>query len=465
MNILDILQQGEGVTIEFKRCSRNLPDSFFETVCAFLNRAGGTILLGVTDNNVVEGVPAEEVEAICKSIANLSNNPQKLYPTFLLSPKVLDYKGLKVIQVYVPASSAVHRSVLKYYDRSVDGDYELRADEQIKALYTRKNNLYSENTIYPFLFEKDFEPGIVARVRQMIRNNRSNHPWNDLSNNDFFRTSGLYRSDIASGQEGFTLAALLLFGKPETIQSAVPHYKVDALLRIKDLDRYDDRENIRCNLVDMYDKLMQFVEKHLPDKFYLEGDLRISLRDKIFREIIANILIHREYSNAFPTLFCIYKNFAEAKNANKPRLHANLTPQNLVPFPKNPTLAQLFTQMGRSEELGTGIRNVFKYTKAYSGSENVLFSEDDVFVTKVPLMHVTVDVTVDVTDNVTDNVTDRKVKILELMLENDKISVLEIAQKLNVTKRTILREINFLKLKGLVQRLGSEKTGSWLVKK
>lgn len=63
----------------------------------------------------------------------------------------------------------------------------------------------------------------------------------------------------------------------------LPHYKIDALLRIRDIERYDDREHIRCNLVDAYDKLIQFVAKHLPDKFYLEGDQRISLRDIIFQ--------------------------------------------------------------------------------------------------------------------------------------------------------------------------------------
>ncbi|WP_371859892.1 Fic family protein, partial [Halolactibacillus miurensis] len=40
--------------------------------------------------------------------------------------------------------------------------------------------------------------------------------------------------------------------------------------------------------------------KHLNDKFYFEGDQRVSLRDKIFREAISNLLIHREFSNPFP---------------------------------------------------------------------------------------------------------------------------------------------------------------------
>jgi len=41
--------------------------------------------------------------------------------------------------------------------------------------------------------------------------------------------------------------------------------------------------------------------------------------------------------------------------------------------------------MGRSEELGTGIRKVYKYSKAYSGNEHIEFMEQDIFITNVPL--------------------------------------------------------------------------------
>ena len=466
MDIESIIHKGEGIDVEFKECTHRLTDNFFETVCAFLNRNGGTIFLGISDAKQVVGVNTQEAESICKNIANQSNNAQKLYPTFLLAPELIEYKAKKLIRVYVPSSSAVHRCNSKFYDRSVDGDYELRTDEQIKALYSRKSNLFSENTIYPFLFESDFEPGIVARVRQMIRNNRSNHPWNDLSDEDFFRTSGLYRNDVATGQTGFTMSALLLFGKPEVIQSAIPHYKVDALLRIRELDRYDDRENIRCNLVDAYDKLMLFVEKHLPDKFYLEGDLRISLRDKIFREVIANILIHREYTNAYQTLFCIYRDHVEAKNANKPRLHGMLTPKNSVPFPKNPTIAQIFTQMGRSEELGTGIRNVYKYSKAYSGSDKVSFAEEDVFVTRVPLLDVLNDVSEkneSEEKGVEKSKEKSKEKIIQLLNKNNEITIVELANLLSISIGGVEKIIRQLKANGIIERIGPDKGGYWKV--
>jgi len=258
INIQQLIEQGEGISMEFKKAKSKLPESLFETICAFLNRNGGIVILGVTDDKTIEGVNSVDSIAMVKNLANLSNNPQKLFPSFLLESTVVEYQGKLLIHVFVPASSQVHRCNGKVFDRSADGDFELKTDDQIKNLYTRKNLLYSENTVYPFLFESDFVPGIVERVRKIIKINRSNHPWNDLSNEEFYRTAGLYRKDFATGLEGFTMTALLMFGKDESIQSAIPHYKIDALLRRVDLDRYDDRENIRCNLIDAYDKLMNF---------------------------------------------------------------------------------------------------------------------------------------------------------------------------------------------------------------
>jgi len=49
INIKQILQQGEGISVEFKKSAQKLPESLFETICAFLNRNCGVILLGVEE--------------------------------------------------------------------------------------------------------------------------------------------------------------------------------------------------------------------------------------------------------------------------------------------------------------------------------------------------------------------------------------------------------------------------------
>jgi len=45
-----IISQGEGLTIEFKKATNDLPTNLFETVCAFLNKQGGEIILGISDD-------------------------------------------------------------------------------------------------------------------------------------------------------------------------------------------------------------------------------------------------------------------------------------------------------------------------------------------------------------------------------------------------------------------------------
>ena len=82
-----------------------------------------------------------------------------------------------------------------------------------------------------------------------------------------------------------------------------------------------------------------------------------------------------------------------------------------------------------------------------------------------------IDNVTDVTD-VTDNVTDvtnsdaiRAEKLLDFMMENNKITVTELSKYLEVTKWTSLCDIEKLKEKKLLKRIGPEKGGYWQITK
>ncbi len=83
--ILDLIRKGEGLNIEFKTCREHLNRDVYETVCAFLNRHGGTILLGVQDSGEVAGITPEALARIRKDFVTAVNNPQKLIPPTYLS--------------------------------------------------------------------------------------------------------------------------------------------------------------------------------------------------------------------------------------------------------------------------------------------------------------------------------------------------------------------------------------------
>ncbi|MFI3214623.1 MAG: hypothetical protein R3Y24_15005 [Eubacteriales bacterium] len=122
-----------------------------------------------------------------------------------------------------------------------------------------------------------------------------------------------------TGKKGFNLAAILLFGKPEVIQSCVPGYKTDAIYRVDNIDRYDDRLIVEENLMESYELLMEFIAKHTNDKFFLVDNINMSVRSAIAREVVSNLLVHREFGSAFPAKLVIEKDKIYTENWNRAR--------------------------------------------------------------------------------------------------------------------------------------------------
>ena len=71
--IQTLTAQGEGVSLEFKTCRDQLNRDVYETVCAFLNRHGGTLLLGVNDAGKITGIVPEALDQIRKEHSKRHN--------------------------------------------------------------------------------------------------------------------------------------------------------------------------------------------------------------------------------------------------------------------------------------------------------------------------------------------------------------------------------------------------------
>ncbi|MBP7554309.1 MAG: putative DNA binding domain-containing protein [Spirochaetes bacterium] len=444
--IKSIISQGEGLGIEFKECRSDINKSIYNTVCAFLNRSGGEILLGVKDNGEITGIDKNYIEQIKKDFITAINNPQKITPPVYLSIEEVEIERKSILYIYVPESSQVHKCNGKIFDRNQDGDLNITDNNSlVTGLYMNKQTIYTENRVYPYCEISDLRSDIIKRVRKLAAFQRDNHPWENMTDIEILKSGKLYTKDYQTNKEGFTLAAILLFGKDETILSVIPHHKTDLILRRENLDRYDDRDDVRTNLIESYDRIIAFAQKHLPDPFYLEGVQRISVRDKIFREIASNILIHREYFNAFPAKIIIEKNRIYAENSNKPHGHGIIDPENFSPYPKNPVIARIFKEIGLADELGSGVRNLVKYVQIYSNSLPQLI-EEDIFKIIIPL---TQQVTEQATEQATEQ--DDRTKIILEFCKNEK-STSEIMKFLGLTHREHFRTdvLNPLINKGLL---------------
>ena len=132
---------------------------------------------------------------------------------------------------------------------------------------------------------------------------------------------------------------------------------------------------------------------------------------------------------------------------------------------------RILREIGLADELGSGMRNTYKYTQLYSG-QNPLFEEGDIFRTIIPLKKIATqkvgrgnvphDVPHDVPHSVPHDVPQGRDELIEFIKAqvrlNNKITRQAIAEGAGVSVKTIqrtLKEIDNLKY------VGSGNSGHW----
>jgi ATP-dependent DNA helicase RecG len=455
--IKQLLAEGEGLTVEYKACVNELNNGVFETVCSFSNRYGGYLILGVNDDGTAIGVNKSAAPSMKKNFVNMLNNSQKVSPSLFLSLDEIEVDGKLVLYTYVPISSQVEFCSGKIYDRIEDADVDItKSTDLVAQLFGRKSSIYTEREIFPYVTENELRIDLVERAQKMAVSFNADHPWKGMSIMELLRSAGLYEDDWRTGKKGFNLAAILLFGRDDVIRSCAPGFLTDALVRRENIDRYDDRLIVGTNLIEAYDQLTDFISRYTMDRFFLVDNQRVSVRSWIAREVVSNLLVHREYSKGFPAKIIIENDKLYAENWNRSNRHGRIDPNNFTPEAKNPMLAWFFVNIGRADRMGSGIRNLYKYTKIYSGGEPELI-EGDVFKTIVPLSGTSW--TVHNVPGVPDNGT--ALLILNSITDEPAITYAQLSEKLSMNRKTIQRHIQKLKDSGKLKRIGSERSGHW----
>lgn len=472
----ELIQGGEGITVEFKKSRTEITKDVYETVCAFSNRDGGHIFLGIKDDGTILGIEKDKVDKVKKDFVTAINNENKIYPPLYLSPVEYEEDGKYILYIRVPVAQDVCRCNGRIFDRNHEADIDItHHSDEVYRLYARKSGSYYVNKVFTAFNIADLRSDLIERARSMTRVRAKDHPWMDMTNEEVVRSAGLVLRDQSSGKEGITLAAILLFGTDQLIMSVLPQHKTDAIFRVFNTDRYDDRDVVLTNLLESYDRLMAFGKKHLNDTFHLDGIQSVSARDNILREIVSNLLAHRDFSNAYVAKLIIEKNCIYTENANLSHGHGVLNLATFEPFSKNPPISKVFREIGLADELGSGMRNTYKYTKMYSGGEPQ-FIEGDVFRITIPLSEaasVTVGPELSDVINGTRNETRNETKngtrklskteenILAEIRKNPYVTKREICELLGVGKSTVARATKKLKDHGIIVRVGSTKAGYW----
>ncbi len=172
------------------------------------------------------------------------------------------------------------------------------------------------------------------------------------------------------------------------------------------------------------------------------------------------------------------------ENANRAIKDGPITPENLEPTSKNPIIATFFRNIGRADRLGSGVRNLFKYSRFYSGSDPQ-FREGDVFRIIVPLNEAysydyklgqerpdTVDANFDTIDTidtiptpdlVSRNLTTEENVVLELITRDAALTQKQVQNTTGYSLSTVKRIMARLQKEGVITRIGNNRSGKWQV--
>jgi ATP-dependent DNA helicase RecG len=222
---------------------------------------------------------------------------------------------------------------------------------------------------------------------------------------------------------------------------------------------------------------MEFIKKHINRAYIITGNPQREERwdyplDAV-REIVLNAVIHRDYASSSDTIVKVFDERIEIYNPGK--LPSGLTIDKLLSgdyrsTPRNRKIADMFKEVGLVEKYGSGIRRIIQGFREY-GLREPKFQEisEGFMVTgyagvagQVAYYDGTQKSSVTSSEKTTQKTTQKTAqKILELIRGNPAISRAELAVQIGITPDGVKYNLDALRKKGALKRVGPDKGGRW----
>lgn len=382
---LDLLR--ESIDIECKLAQGKdgqgqLPKDFWPSYSAMANTDGGSILLGIGQQKnrfFVEGVanPA----AVRKQLVDLLVNRNKVSANLLTDRSIqeITLEGKTVLVIHVPRAGRKHKPVYlngnplggNCYRRFDEADQEMD-DEEVMLLLAEQHQESLDYRILPKFRMDDLAIHTLQAYRQVHATLNPGHHWTELNNLEFLKEIRAWNRDRETGEEGLTVAGLLMFGKFQSIQDEFPNYAVDYQERpeAKTERRWIDRVWLdgswSGNLYDFY----RIVYPKLIAGLKVPFSVKEGLRDDdspvhvALREALANALIHADYRLPARLLIVKRPDMFGFQNPGEMRIPLELALKGDEPDCRNRRLAHLFSFVKVGEKAGTGIPKIMSGWKS-----------------------------------------------------------------------------------------------------
>jgi ATP-dependent DNA helicase RecG len=358
-SIADLIAGGETLVVELESDVKDT--ELVETVVCLANGSGGTLLVGVSDDGIVEGArPRHGASIDPRRIEALISNSTR--PALGVQAEIETVQGKPVLVVRVPvATIPTGTSSGRYLRRALGGDGR-PACVPFFIFETGGHGLAQDPTaaVVPGAVWRDLDPLEIERFRRFVREGggRGDRALIELSDEDLCRALG--GLDANGAIRGVRRLALLLFGREDALRRLLPTHEIG--WQVLDAHRVLENEIARLPLLRSFEDITQRFRARNRSTEIVEL-FRTEIPDfseDAFREALANALTHRDYTQ----LGAIHVQWTdEGIQIHSPGgLPEGVRLDNLLvtpPRPRNPLLADAFKRAGIVERTGRGIDTIF----------------------------------------------------------------------------------------------------------
>lgn len=457
--IKELINGGESKTVEFKE---DFPqkNQISKTVCAFANRAGGYIVVGVNDRGDVKGLSNDLLDEYLDRISNIVHD--SVYP--MLIPELytykIDNKNVIVVQVY-PGNMP---------------PYYIKSDGKLKGTYIRvgKTNKQADSEMIQELerrrvnktFDEDIsreaDEGSISNLIRILENALVKEVTKEkLENLNLL---------IAVGDVKYlSNAALIVLGEMDNCRIKCARFTGDSVLD------FIDRKEYSGNLFNQLNSAIGFIKSHINIAGVISGSgLRrkdvLEIPEEVFREAVLNAIVHRDYSISGSDIkIAVYNSRIDVISPGG--LPKSITVEEIYAGRseiRNKIIARIFREAGIIEQWGSGIPRIReaceqKGLKTPEISENGMFVKLTIYrrIKETEMNGKNAQSTIKISKG--SKIGEEKERVYQLIKENGNCTVNDISRLISISEASVQRRLESLQKENRIRRLGSKKSGEWKI--
>lgn len=461
--------QPEGVQLEYKKGTGNLPSDFWRTYSAFSNTRGGEVVFGVTEtdkfNYKITGV--KNILRYKEQLLNDLNNQKKVSYNSVTENDIseIEVGDKKLLKVrideapYYKKPVYINNRINSAYKRLADAN-QLLTEEEIRYYYANSQDFTDNEILEDFTIE-DLNIDDIRKYRETI-SSKSEIDYNSMDDVEFLKKIGAYQPKRIKGSRKYypTKGCLLFFGKYNAILELYPKFQLDYFRKNSNIQpKWSDRVSTgdmnfpEMNIYSFYNAVLPKLYQNIEDKFIQNEEMErtsyVSDMRSAVREAFINMLMHAYYGEDSRLVVTAYNDYFEFYNPGEMRVSKEQFLMGGISKPRNSILSNLFRRIGLAEKAGYGGQRILDVAQKNSLKTPEIISEE--YSTTLRLWKV------DFAHSIPEELTEDAKKVYLFLYERKIAKKKEIEREVDLSDYKSKQALNELRENNYVTKIGESR--------